>query len=220
MIQQILPKGIVAAELFSDPPGLRAFPQEESLVSKAVEKRQKEFISTRYCARIAMTKLGIEPEPVLRGEKGVPIFPRGIVGSLTHCTGYRAAVLGYAMQSRAVGIDAEPHDALPDGVLPSVSLEVEREWISQQEDSANTVHWDRLLFCAKEATYKAWFPLTERWLGFEDAQITFDTDLTGLSGTFRSELLVGGQTIDGPPLAAFDGRWLVTRGLIIAAIVH
>jgi 4'-phosphopantetheinyl transferase EntD len=33
------------------------------------------------------------------------------------------------------------------------------------------VYWDRVLFCIKESTYKAWFPLTHRWLGFEDASV-------------------------------------------------
>jgi 4'-phosphopantetheinyl transferase EntD len=79
------------------------------------------------------------------------------------------------------------------------------------------VHWDRLLFCAKEATYKAWFPLTGRWLGFEDAHITFEaTD--GGTGTFHSNLLISGETLDGPPLASFDGRWMVSDGLIITTI--
>ncbi len=34
--------------------------------------------------------------------------------------------------------------------------------------------WDRLLFSAKESVYKAWFPLTGRWLGFEEAAITIN----------------------------------------------
>ena len=48
------------------------------------------------------------------------------------------------------------------------------------------LHWDRILFCAKEATYKAWFPLTHRWLGFEDAHITFTVDGSGAAGAFSS----------------------------------
>ena len=77
-----------------------------------------------------------------------------------------------------------------------------------------------MLFCAKEATYKAWEPLTGRWLGFEDAHITFERTGTGddISGTFRSELLVPGDTVSGPPLTAFDGRWMVSDGLVMTAI--
>ncbi|MGA9872329.1 MAG: 4'-phosphopantetheinyl transferase superfamily protein, partial [Rhodococcus sp. (in: high G+C Gram-positive bacteria)] len=132
--------------------------------------------------------------------------------------GYRGAVLGYSMQVRSVGIDAEPHGPLPDGVLDAVSVAAERDWLTTV-DSAE-MHWDRLLFCAKEATYKAWEPLTGRWLGFEDAHITFEKTSTGdvHSGTFHSELLVPGNTLDGPPLTSFDGRWLVEEGLIVTAI--
>lgn len=219
MIEKILPAGVVSAELFEDPPGLQPYPQEEALIGRAVEKRRREFVSARHCARLAMAELGVEPAPILRGERGSPIWPRGVVGSLTHCDGYRGAVLGYSMQVRSVGIDAEPHAPLPEGVLDAVSLEVERDWLSGSGRSAQ-VYWDRLLFCAKEATYKAWFPLTGRWLGFEDAHITFDSADEG-TGTFHSELLVSGETTDGPPLASFDGRWLVSDGLIVTAItVH
>ncbi|MBF0662746.1 MAG: 4'-phosphopantetheinyl transferase [Rhodococcus sp.] len=203
--------------MFSDPPGLRPHPQEEPLVARAVDKRRREFAGARHCARQAMRHLGVEPGPVLRGERGAPVWPRGLVGSLTHCDGYRAAVLGYSLQVRSLGIDAEPHDVLPDGVLPAVSLEPEREWLASAGDD---LHWDRLLFCAKEATYKAWFPLTGRWLGFEDAHITFERDTTAdaVTGTFHSRILVPGDTPDGPPLTGFDGRWLVADGLVLTAI--
>ena len=84
---------------------------------------------------------------------------------------------------RSVGIDAEPHDVLPNGVLDAISLPVERTEISALPGG---LHWDRILFCAKEATYKAWFPLTRRWLGFEDAHIAFDVDEGGAAGGFES----------------------------------
>lgn len=217
MIEQILPSGVVAAELFEDPPGLQPHPLEAPLVAKAVDKRKREFTSARHCARLAMGKLGVDPAPVMRGKSGAPQWPRGVVGSLTHCDGYRGAVLGHSMQVRSVGIDAEPHGPLPDGVLDAVSLPSERDWLATRGSDMN---WDRLLFCAKEATYKAWEPLTGRWLGFEDAHITFERTGVGdaLSGTFHSELLVPGGTLDGPPLQSFDGRWLIQDGLIVTAI--
>ncbi|MGX7731291.1 4'-phosphopantetheinyl transferase Npt [Rhodococcus sp. 2H158] len=222
LITRILPDGIAAAELFEDPPGLRPHPQEEALVARAVDKRRREFAGARHCARLAMRQLGMEPGPVLKGDKGAPVWPRGVVGSLTHCDGYRGAVLAYALQVRSLGIDAEPHGPLPDGVLEAVSLPQERTWLAGTEPS---LHWDRLLFCAKEATYKAWFPLTGRWLGFEDAHITFERDGAAAvpgaaaSGTFRSDLLVPGDTREGAPLSAFDGRWLIADGLVLTAIV-
>ena len=62
------------------------------------------------------------PTPILKGEKGEPRWPDGLVGSLTHTEGYRGAVVGRSPAVRSVGIDAEPHDVLPGGVLTAVSL--------------------------------------------------------------------------------------------------
>ena len=80
------------------------------------------------------------------------------------------------------------------------------------------MYWDRILFCAKEATYKAWFPLTRRWLGFEDAHITFDIDSDG-GGSFVSRILIDPAARSGPPLEELTGRWSVAGGLALTAIV-
>ena len=81
------------------------------------------------------------------------------------------------------------------------------------------LHWDRILFCAKEATYKAWFPLTGRWLGFEDAHITFDVDSAGTTGRFVSRILIDPVARTGAPLTELAGRWSVAGGLALTAIV-
>ncbi|OPX15707.1 4'-phosphopantetheinyl transferase [Gordonia sp. i37] len=218
MIEKLLPSGVASAESFGDPPDLTPLPGEESLISRAVEKRRREFTTARHCARQALGQLGIEPVAIMRGERGMPLWPEQVVGSLTHCDGYRAATVAYAMAVRSLGIDAEPHDALPDGVLDHTSLPAERQVLADRPD---TLHWDRLLFCAKEATYKAWFPLTQRWLGFEDAHITVEQDRGAEvpMGTFISRILIDGRTVDGgSPLSEFHGRWMIDRGLIVTVI--
>ncbi|MFG1795332.1 4'-phosphopantetheinyl transferase Npt [Nocardia sp. NPDC049149] len=221
MIENILPAGVASAELLEYPEDLKAHPAEEHLIAKSVEKRRRDFIGARYCARLALEELGEPPVAIGKGERGAPIWPRGIVGSMTHCDGYRAAALAHKMRFRSVGIDAEPHAVLPEGVLDSVSLPPEREWL---RTTATSLHLDRLLFCAKEATFKAWWPLTSRWLGFEDAHITFEIEGSSAdsgNGTFHSKLLVPGQTNDGgAPLVSFDGRWMIADGFILTAIVH
>jgi 4'-phosphopantetheinyl transferase EntD len=207
---------LASAELYADPPGLAPMPEEEPLIARSVAKRRNEFITARHCARIALGELGFPPVPILKGDKGEPCWPEGVVGSLTHCAGYRGAVVGRAGVVRSVGVDAEPHDVLPDGVLDAISLPAERSEIA---DLSADLHWDRILFCAKEATYKAWFPLTKRWLGFEDAHITFDADGSGREGGFESTILVDGATLSGPPLTSLVGRWSVQRDLVLTAIV-
>ena len=206
---------LAAAELYDDPPGLAALPEEEPLIAKSVAKRRNEFITVRYCARQALGELGVPPVPILKGDKGEPCWPDGVVGSLTHCTGFRGAAVGRNGIVRSVGIDAEPHDVLPNGVLDAVSLPKERAELQQMPAG---LHWDRILFCAKEATYKAWFPLTHRWLGFEDAHITFEVDGSGSAGTFRSKILIDPAAESGPPLTALAGRWTVRGGLALTAI--
>ena len=144
-----------------------------------------------------------------------PRWPGGLVGSLTHCEGYRGAVVGRSEAVRSVGIDAEPHGVLPDGVLGAISLPQERHEIGALPDG---LYWDRILFCAKEATYKAWFPLTERWLGFEDAP----SPSTSIPPDHRQLRLPHShrpRRAPGPPLTELARRWSVAEGLALTAIV-
>jgi 4'-phosphopantetheinyl transferase EntD len=218
LLTAVLPdvSGLVSAELYHDPPELSPMPEEEPLIARSVAKRRNEFVTVRHCARVAMGRLGISEGPILKGEKGEPRWPEGLVGSLTHCEGYRGAVVGRSTAVRSVGIDAEPHGVLPDGVLDAISLPVERHEIAALPAG---LHWDRILFCAKEATYKAWFPLTERWLGFEDAHISFEVDAAGTTGRFVSRILIEPEARSGPPLTELAGRWSVAGGLALTAIV-
>ena len=212
----VLPDLVAAAELYDDPPELAPLPEEEPLIARSVAKRRNEFVTVRYCARQALGELGLPPVPILKGDKGEPCWPDGVVGSLTHCEGFRGAVVGRRAEVRTIGIDAEPHDVLPKGVLSAISLPDERAELAGLPAS---LHWDRILFCAKEATYKAWFPLTHRWLGFEDAHITFTVDGSGDAGTFSSAILIDPAAESGPPLTTLTGRWSVRDGLALTAIV-
>ena len=214
MINELLPPGVVAVEAFTDPPAATLYPEEEALVARAVDKRRREFATVRACAREALARLGLPPAPILPGPRGEPGWPAGVVGSMTHCDGYRACVLGRAAGVRAIGLDAEPDGALPDGVLGMVSLPPEREMLAGLATRAPGPSWDRLLFCAKESVYKAWYPLAGRWLDFSEAEVTLDP-----GGTFDVRLLVPGPVVDGRELTGFAGRWLASDGLLATLIV-
>ncbi|MEU6075129.1 4'-phosphopantetheinyl transferase superfamily protein [Micromonospora sp. NPDC047074] len=214
MIEQILPAGVAVAESYDDPPGLTLFPEEEALVAASVDKRRREFTTVRHCARQALATLGLPAVPILSGERGAPQWPDGVVGSMTHCAGYRAAVLGRRAGFATIGVDAEPHAPLPDGVLDAIALPAERERIARLTVAWPGISWDRLLFSAKESVYKAWFPLTRRWLDFSEADIVVDP----AAGTFHATLLVPGPVLAGTRLSAFTGRFAVERGLVATAI--
>ena len=214
MIEQILPPEVAYAEAFADPLDVGLFPEEQALIAKAVPTRRREFATGRGCARSALADLGVAPAPIGQGEQGSPRWPPGIVGSITHCAGYRAAVVAQASDVLTIGLDAEPDEVLPNGVLGVVSAPGERARLRDLAAAAPDTCWDRLLFSAKEATYKAWFPLARRWLGFEDADIT----INATDGTFEARLLVAVPAVDGFPLTGFTGRWLAQDGLILTVI--
>ncbi|SDD71177.1 4'-phosphopantetheinyl transferase family protein [Actinokineospora iranica] len=213
MIEKILPTAVVAVEAYDDPPEATLLPEEEAVVAKSVDKRRREFTTARHCARQALARLGRPPAAILPGERGAPQWPGGVVGSMTHCAGYRAAVLAEAADVVTVGIDAEPHVPLPEGVLDAVTLPDERIHLTVLAKNHADVHWDKLLFAAKESVYKSWFPLTRKWLGFSEARIRMNP-----KGTFTADLLVPGPVVDGREITGFDGRWLTANGLVVAAI--
>ncbi|MGP3968430.1 4'-phosphopantetheinyl transferase family protein [Streptomyces sp. 6N223] len=215
MIKELLPPEVAAEDCFGDPetpPEL--FPEEERHVARAVDKRRREFGTVRGLARTALARLGGPRAPLLPGERGAPGWPEGFTGSMTHCDGYRAAAVARREELAVVGIDAEPNEPLPDrGILDAVSLPAERPALRELAASRPEVSWERLLFSAKESVYKAWFPLTRKWLDFEEAEIAFD-----LAGGFTARLLVPGPEVDGVRIEGFTGRWLARGGILATAI--
>jgi 4'-phosphopantetheinyl transferase EntD len=214
VLADIVPPEVAADEAFGDPPDVVLFPEEEAVVARAVDKRRREFASARACARAGLARLGVPPVPILPGLRGAPQWPPGIVGSMTHCAGYRASAVARAGDILTLGLDAEPDDRLPDGVLGAVASADERAALDALAAAAPEPSWDRLLFSAKESVYKAWFPLTQRWLGFKEAAVTIDP----AGGTFDARLLVEGPVVDGRRLTGFAGRWLARDGLVLTAI--
>ncbi|MCD9145218.1 4'-phosphopantetheinyl transferase family protein [Streptomyces albireticuli] len=216
MIERILPGPVVTEETFADPAGAAdaLFPEEAAVVARAVPKRQREFTTVRLCARKALGRLGHPPAPLLPSRRGAPQWPAGVVGSMTHCEGYRAAVVARAADATSIGIDAEPNGPLPEGVLESIALPAERAWVRALAARRPEVSWDRLLFSAKESVFKTWYPLTGRELDFVEAELEADPD----AGTFSARLLVPGPVVGGRRLDGFTGRWLADRGLVVTAI--
>jgi 4'-phosphopantetheinyl transferase EntD len=103
----------------------------------------------------------------------------------------------------AIGIDAEPCLALADGLLAEVAGAAERAWLTELSVAGPGVPWDRVLFCAKEAVYKAWYPRTGQRPGLRSMTVQVSA-----TGTFAAAL----------PSGHLTGRWLVGSGLIVTAV--
>lgn len=214
ILAPLLPTGATVVDTFHDRAELLLFPEEEALLANAVPKRRQEFATARLCARAALAGHGFPPAPILPGPRGAPIWPVGMVGSITHCTGYRAAAVARNTDVVALGIDAEPAEPLRDpGVLNLIANAEERAALGELKLRQPAIPWERLLFSAKESVYKAWFPLTGKWLDFLDAHVSLAPD-----GTFTASLFTPGPWVAGAPLTGFDGRWLVGSGFAVTSV--
>jgi 4'-phosphopantetheinyl transferase EntD len=213
MIASLVPEA-AGAEHYADVPDATMHPAEAALVTTAGPERRREFATVRQCARRALAALGAPTVPVLPDADGVPVWPVGVVGSLTHCPGYRAAAVGRTERFRGLGIDAEPHIPLPPAVDDLVLRVEERARLRTLSAACPDVHWDRLVFSAKEAVYKAWYPLTRCWLGFADVSITVRPD------GFQADLDPSQPPVGRSVPARLPGRWLVARGFAAAWIAQ
>lgn len=212
ILSSLLPAEVTAVEVFDDLENAVLLPGEEAAVERAVEVRRREFATARHCARRTLTQLGMPAVAIPVGEHGEPVWPAGISGSVTHCAGYRAAAAARADAIATIGIDAEPNAPLSGDVLSMISRPAERDMLSALPPGSAC--WDRLLFSIKEAVYKAWFPLTHRWLGFDRAEVTIEPE----SHSFRATLLVSGPMVAGSELREVTGRWTVRDDLVVSAV--
>jgi 4'-phosphopantetheinyl transferase EntD len=213
-LERLLPAEVAVSTSRGDILDAGLFPEEEAVIRDAVEKRRREFATARTCAHRALAELGVAPQPILPGPDGAPVWPPGIIGSITHCDGYRACAVARAFDLLAIGIDAEPNEPLPEGLVGDISVTQELVWVERLGHERPAVHWDRLLFCMKEAIYKAWSPRAARPLRFEDAVVS----VGAADGTFSARLRVRDRAPSVDAVSVLHGSWAVSDRIAIAAI--
>jgi 4'-phosphopantetheinyl transferase EntD len=204
MIERVLPDGVECAEHSGRPLPAPVLPDEEPGIANAVPARRAEYAAVRACARTALRRLGLDDASVPAGPDRAPVWPAGIVGSMTHCDGYRAAAVARAEAWSGIGIDAEVCAPLPPEVLDLVLNPGEQAMLADA-DPARCL--DRVLFSAKESVYKVWYPVTRAWLGFEDVDVRLG------DGAFVARLGPAGLGTH-----VLRGRWAVGEGLVVTAV--
>ncbi len=192
-------------------------PPERSLVEGAGEDRLAEFAAGRHCAHLALASLDprLAGMPVLRDRRGAPRWPSGVVGSVTHCAGWTGAVVARSRVSRfgrgvtAIGLDAEPIGPLPAGVVEVVASVEERQALARLGAERPGIPWDTLLFSAKEATYKAWYPLTGSVVGHDAVRVELSP-----AGGFTAVASADDAT-GQPATVKVHGRWRIGPQVIV-----
>jgi 4'-phosphopantetheinyl transferase EntD len=213
LISELLPPEVACAEQVGSFSGALLPLEKLALGPGARLKRRQEFTAGRTCARMALEEFGITDTSVLIGKKREPLWPEQIVGSITHCEGYCAAVVAGQRSFAALGVDAETNRALPEEVLSLVADHDEQRWLHSAPKCA--IHWDRLLFSIKESVYKVWYPLVGTWLGFHDVRVHIEPNLkefqVDLHGAHPSHRMAGPSVL--------RGGYLVRNNLLLTAIV-
>ena len=192
LLASILVPDQFGAELYDQGQALSLHPDEERAVAGTVEKRRREFALGRTCAHAALAQLNRDGGPIMRAGDGAPVWPAGIVGSITHTQGYAAAIAA-AAGFAGLGVDAERIGGVTQDLWPRLFDNDERDDLVRQPDPSRLA---TILFSAKEACHKAGH---ERVLRFHDLHVAL--------GENRFTAQRGSE--------AFEGRYTVNDGLVV-----
>lgn len=164
--------GPSVAVALTDPrePVADLWPEEQAFVTRAVPKRRFEFAAGRRAARRALAELGLPPSAIAQASDRAPIWPDGIVGSITHCDTLCIAALARQTCHRSLGIDLEPATPLSTDLEAVIATPSEQRALATLP-SPHHLHLAKQIFCAKEAFYKAQYPITKMRLGFQEVEL-------------------------------------------------
>ena len=143
-------------------------PEEAPAFERSVVAVRRASGAARLVARDLLRRLGYLEWPIKRSSAGAPIWPEGIRGSLAHDSNYAVAAICREQDLRALGVDVEPAELLPRELVDLVATPREREHLDADGFGG------RMLFVAKEAVYKALYPLDRSFLDYHDVEIDFE----------------------------------------------
>ena len=210
LLKSMLPHDVAFAAGAIEHVGFDLFDVEAAALSGAVAKRQREFIAGRAYARAALAALACPPQPIPAAADRRPIWPRGFVGSISHCDHLCAAIVGRSAAYLGLGIDIDDDTPLEDALRDIICRHDERQRIA---DTGLSVDAAKLLFVVKEAVFKAYYPATSAFLDFHEVSVELDKR----SRSFKATLVAA----EKPSLAdsrCFLGRVGRVEGHLIAVV--
>ncbi len=169
LISRLLVPGLFGAEIWDEGQLVAIHPDENVHVAGAAENRRRDFALGRACARAALAGLGHGDAVIAKGGDGAPVWPAGIVGSITHTRGYAAALAGESRGFAEIGIDAERAGGVTPDLWPRLFTADEQLTLRTHPNPALAA---TLLFCAKEACYKAW--MLKGALAFREIEVALE----------------------------------------------
>ena len=187
-------------------------PDERTLVARAVDKRRREFAAGRRCARTLLAELGHPGLPLLRNDDRTPQWPAGFVGSISHSHALCVVAVARRATHESLGVDVEPDAGLEPRIWKKICTPGETEQLLGTAPAAERGRVARLVFSAKEATYKSVYPLLGKVFGFQDVELRID--FAQRRFTPRLHAAIAAQL---PPGFAPAGRFVQRGGFVFAA---
>ena len=216
LMRSLLPPDICVAETTGDFGHLRD--GEREYFASAVTKRVREATTARSCARLALKQLYLRESELTEPPAehifvphadGSPAWPAGVVGSITHCVGYRAAAVASAHRYAGVGIDVEP--------AVSLSAAVQELIVRDEEQWFAFGAYSKVLFSAKEAALKTWYPLGFRGFDVSDISVTCDVESAAGRGGEDARGTFTARIPTMPDAPVLPGGWAIGGGFVATA---
>lgn len=187
--------------------------EEKHVVETVVQKRREEFSTGRLCAHTAMLSINPheKPHPLLPGKKREPLWPDGLIGSISHSANSCLAVVSVDRSIKSLGVDIEKREGIKPGVRDLICQTEELAMLGEYEQ--NPEAW-KLIFSAKESVYKALFPILQRWIGFSDATLQFDFEKQSFTASMN-------ETLELPAAigsSRLTGRFSVSANYILTTV--
>lgn len=174
------------------------WPEEQPAMARAVPARRQEFAAGRAAARAAMAQIGWAGQGLPVGPDRAPVWPGGLVGSISHAGPWAGAIVARQADWAGLGLDLEPATPMPADLAPMVR--------APGDDDAGLLPAPmaaKLIFSVKEAAFKAQFPLTGLWLDHRDVAVRLRP------GSFALTI--------GP--VALSGRWDQAGGMFVSVLL-
>lgn len=187
-LAELAPEGVISTAALVGAHDAELSETERRWVDGWGPHRRAEFATGRWCARHAMAQLGLSTGDLLADDEGLPQWPRGLAGCISHSRGLAAAIVARAEPALLLGLDLEKTNRLSAGAIQKVVHPLEQNFVAGDQVRAS------LLFSLKEAFYKAQFPRWRTPGNFHDMALTLDLTrgearILQLDARFASDLL-------------------------------
>ena len=185
--------------------------EEEAYIGRAVEKRKREFRAGRNASREALRVLGYkEPVVILRDSFRRPLWPTGVVGSISHTTNCCMAAVAYSKDYLGIGLDVETISPIEVSMLSRICTTQELRWINERKTKGDRVPWCKLIFSIKESVYKLFSPIHAVFLDFLEVEVCLDLE----RGCFLAAVSENEHNIN----CEYRGRYLADANYVYSSV--